>query len=266
VSVSFHLPEPPNVSRQLRIEACGETHVGQIRAKNEDNFAVLEPLGLFMVADGMGGRAGGEVASTLAIASGREAFADPDTTTWPTAGVQPCQGPSPRLLLAGIHRANDRIFHAGSADPAKKGMGTTFAGVLVAGEQVTIAHVGDSRVYRLRDRKLDLMTEDHSLLNSYLQTGQLDPAHAQSFPYPHILTRALGTDETVEVDTCVGMAMPGDVMLLCSDGLWGVLKPREIASILLKHRALRQAARRLIDRANEQGGPDNITCVLVRWG
>src|SRR5262249_55421439 len=152
------------------------------------------------------------------------------------AGGQPCRVPSPRLLVAGIQRANERIFRAGSTDPAREGMGTTFAGVVAAGEQVAIAHVGDSRVYRLRDRRLDLMTEDHSLLNAFIRVGRLDPAHAQFFPYPNILTRALGTDETVEVDTSVGVAMPGDIMLLCSDGLWGVVEHREIASILLKHR------------------------------
>jgi protein phosphatase len=252
-------PEP------LPFEAFGLTDVGQIRDANEDSFAVLPRLGLFLLADGMGGAAAGEVASRMAIDSVREMFECIDTT-WPSGADPPShRQPDSRLLIAGLERANSLIRNVARLDPKKRGMGTTFAGVLVVGDRILIAHVGDSRVYRLRGRQLHQMTEDHSLLNAMIRTGQWDPADADSFPKRNVITRAIGAEEELDVDTRIDAPLPGDVYLLCSDGLSEMIQHDELASILLKHPDLTQAAARLIEAANDRGGYDNITAVLLRW-
>jgi serine/threonine protein phosphatase PrpC len=262
------------VKRHLIFEAAGRTHPGMVRDTNEDSFAILEPRGLFLVADGMGGRAAGEVASKMAIETVRDFFDDPDST-WPIAvGVGP---PTMRasearyvdqglpLLVAGIQLANGRIFSAARRDREKRGMGTTFAAALARDGFVAIAHVGDSRVYRLRDHRLELLTRDHSLLNECLRLGHILPEQASSFPLQHVITRALGTDEAVEVETRIDTIESGDLLLLCSDGLSGAVAAHEIAAILEDHPDLGEITMRLIKRANENGGPDNVTCIVVRW-
>lgn len=252
--------------QRLPIEAFGVTDTGRRRAANEDSFAVVYRHGVFMVADGMGGHNAGDVASKMAIDCVREAFENADTT-WPSAaGEEPCRTPSARLLIAGIQRANSRIANLARRESDKSGMGTTFAGILVLQTRVVIAHVGDSRVYRLRGKQLDQLTEDHSLLNQYIRNGQWDPAEADAFPRPEIITRALGVDDELEVDTRIDAPVPGDVYLVCSDGLSNMLDRRELAAIMLKYRDLTQCGGKLIDAANGRGGADNITAVLVRVG
>jgi len=260
------------VQSNLVVEAAGTTHSGMIRESNEDSYAIVEGLGLFLLADGMGGRAAGEVASKMAVDTVRGFFDDPDST-WPVAIGPPTErGGTIRyvdqalpLLVAGIQLANGRIFAAARRDREKRGMGTTFAAALARDGFVAIAHVGDSRVYRFRDGQLDLLTRDHSLLNECLRLGHILPEDAAAFPLQHVITRALGTEESVEVDTRIDEVANGDVLLLCSDGLSGSVESGEMAQILATYRDLRDAAARLIARANERGGPDNITCILVRW-
>ncbi|AUX26794.1 protein phosphatase [Sorangium cellulosum] len=262
------------VQRHLVVEAAGITHPGMVRDTNEDSYAILESRGLFLVADGMGGRAAGEVASRMAIETVRDFFNDPEST-WPIAvGVGPptLRGAEARyvdqglpLLVAGIQLANGRIFSAARRDREKRGMGTTFAAALARDGFVAIAHVGDSRVYRLRDHRLELLTRDHSLVNECIRLGHLLPEQASSFPLQHVITRALGTDEAVEVETRIDAIESGDILLLCSDGLSGVVSAQDIASILETHPDLGEMTSRLVKRANENGGPDNVTCVVVRW-
>jgi protein phosphatase len=260
------------VQANLAFEAAGVTHAGMIRDSNEDSFAIVEGLGLFLLADGMGGRAAGEVASKMAVDTVRGFFDDPDST-WPVAIGPPTErGGTVRyvdqalpLLIAGIQLANGRIFAAARRDREKRGMGTTFAAALARDGFVAIAHVGDSRVYRYRAGQLDLLTRDHSLLNECLRLGHILPEDAAAFPLQHVITRALGTEESVEVDTRIDEVAGGDVLLLCSDGLSGTVEPAEIMQILDTHPDLGDAAARLIARANERGGPDNVTCILVRW-
>jgi serine/threonine protein phosphatase PrpC len=253
-------------TQRLPVEAFGVTDTGQRRAANEDSFAVVYHHGLFMVADGMGGRNAGEVASKMAIDCVREAFESVDTT-WPSAaGEDPGRMPSARLLIAGIQRANSRIVNLARRESDKSGMGTTFAGILVLQARVVIAHVGDSRVYRLRAKQLDQLTEDHSLLNEYIREGRWDPAEADAFPRPEIITRAVGADDELEVDTRIDAPVPGDVYLICSDGLSNMLDRPELAAIMLKYRDITQCGGKLIDAANRRGGSDNITAVLVRVG
>jgi len=255
------------VSDPLRIEAAGETNVGRRRNHNEDNFAILAEYGLFIVADGMGGHACGEVASKMAIDTLQEFFKDtaedPDKT-WPYK-LDRTKGYEENRLIMGIKLANLRIYDAASRDAKKRGMGTTFAAVFALSSGSYVAHVGDSRVYRFRDKKLEQLTEDHSLLNEYMKMGRLTPEEIEHFPHKNVIMRALGMKETVKVDTRFEEPRVGDVYLVCSDGLSGPVKDADIAAILGEHEDIKVAASKLIERANENGGPDNVTCVLVRW-
>lgn len=255
---------PATAPASLPVEAFGRTDIGQVREVNEDSYAVLPRVGLFMVADGMGGHEAGDVASRMAITCVRDAFEDEDTT-WPF-GVSDagCRVPSDDLLRAALTRANGHIRRAAERAKQAKGMGTTFAGILVLQDRLVIAHVGDSRVYRLRGRQFDLLTQDHSLLNKLVHEGKWDPAEADAFPAPNAITRALGGDDELEVDTLTEVPEPDDTYLICSDGLHGMVKPRDLASIILKAADLTQAVSRMIERANDNGGHDNITAVLVR--
>lgn len=251
----------------LRIEAAGETNVGRKRNHNEDNFAIMAEHGLFLVADGMGGHACGEVASKMAIDTMAEFFKDtaedPDKT-WPYK-LDRTRGYEENRLIMGVKLANLRIHDAAARDPKKRGMGTTFAGVLTVGNGSFVVHVGDSRVYRYREGELVQLTEDHSLLNEYVKMGRLSPEEIEAFPHKNVIMRALGMKETVKVDTRFEEPRSGDVLLVCSDGLSGPVKDAEIADILGENPAIEAAAGKLIERANENGGPDNVTCVLVRW-
>ena len=152
----------------------------------------------------------------------------------------------------------------GQGAPTWKGMGTTIAAELMCGQRAAVAHVGDSRVYRLRGRALDLLTEDHSLFNDCVRARVADPEHPEDFALRHVMTRALGTQPAVEVERRLVDVAPGDTLLHCSDGLHGVVPHRELCGILLEHERLDEAVHRLVARANDRGGPDNVTCVLVR--
>jgi protein phosphatase len=218
-----------------------------------------------MVTDGMGGVSGGEVASRMAIESVRQMFEDSETT-WPIGHGPARRGSDADQLVAGIRLANARIFARGCREPSLLGMGTTFAGVLFSEDHAVIAHVGDSRVYRFRGQRLEPLTEDHSFLNDQLRAGLIAAEDAHAFPFKNIISRSVGPRAAVDVDTRVDLVEPGDVYLLCSDGLCGVVDDRELTSILAKQPELCLAATTMIDRANELGGPDNITAVLVRVG
>lgn len=251
----------------MRIEVAGQTDVGRKRAHNEDNFAILGDYGLYIVADGMGGHASGEVASQLAIDTIRDFFAatsdDPDRT-WPYK-MDRARGYEENRLITGIMLSNLRIFEAAKNNPSQRGMGTTIVSLFVTREGMYVAHVGDSRVYRLRDGHLEQLTEDHSLLNDYKKMKQLSEEEIANFPHKNVIVRALGMKETVKVDTRFENPIPGDIVLLCSDGLAGPVSDEDIRSIMSSNPDLQTTAQRLIDRANENGGPDNVTCVLARW-
>ncbi len=182
------------MAESLRIEAAGETNVGRRRNHNEDNFAILAEFGLFIVADGMGGHACGEVASKMAIDTMQEFFSDtaedPDRT-WPYK-LDRTKGYEENRLIMGVKLANLRIHDAALRDPKKRGMGTTFAAVFVLNTGSFVAHVGDSRVYRFREQKLELLTEDHSLLNEYIKMGRLTPEEIERFPHKNVIMRRSG--------------------------------------------------------------------------
>ncbi|MBO6937168.1 MAG: Stp1/IreP family PP2C-type Ser/Thr phosphatase [Deltaproteobacteria bacterium] len=252
---------------RARVIATGETNVGMKRTHNEDNFTCLDEDHLYVVADGMGGHASGEVASQMAIDTLREFFrattADPEAT-WPYK-MDKSRGYEENRLITSIKLANLRIYEAAQRDPKLRGMGTTAVGILVVDDGVLIAHVGDSRVYRVRGGKMEQLTEDHSLLNDYIKMKRLSEEEIANFPHKNVIVRALGMKETVKVDTQLDKPQPGDIYVLCSDGLCGPASDDEIEEIVLaEQKDLKKAASELINRANSNGGPDNITVVLAK--
>jgi protein phosphatase len=251
----------------LRIEVAGETNVGMKRTHNEDNFSIVEDSGLYIVADGMGGHASGEIASKMAVDAMREFFAltanDPERT-WPYK-MDRSKGYEENRLVTGVKLANLRIFESAQRNPKQRGMGTTIVALFAVEDSVYLAHVGDSRIYRLRDGRLEQLTEDHSLLNVYIKMKRLTSDEIANFPHKNVIVRALGMKDTVKVDTRLEQPRAGDLYLLCSDGLSGPVSDTDMLDILDGTRKLQDATARLIAKANDNGGPDNVTVVLVRW-
>lgn len=251
---------------KLRIEVAGQTDVGRKRTHNEDNFAILAEYGLYVVADGMGGHASGEVASQLAIDTLEQFFSatgdDPDRT-WPYK-MDRSKGYEENRLVTGIKLSNLRIYETAQHNAKQRGMGTTIAALFAVEGGLYVAHVGDSRVYRIRDGHIEQLTEDHSLLNDYKKMKHLTEEEIANFPHKNVIVRALGMKETVKVDTRFEAPRSGDVMLLCSDGLCGPVSDEQILDIVVHSKDLPAATAALIDEANKNGGPDNVTCVLAR--
>jgi protein phosphatase len=227
-------------------ESAGKSDAGRVRRRNEDAFVLDPPL--FAVADGMGGAQAGEVASRLAAGAFRE-YRDADALE-----------PEERLQAI-IQEANRRIYERARADAEVSGMGTTVTAALLTGGRVIIGHVGDSRAYRLRDGRLEQLTEDHSLVGDLMRSGRLTQEEAEAHPQRSVITRALGTDSHVDVDTIVVEAAPRDVFLLCSDGLTTMLPDEVIAGTIEAAASVDEAVRELVRSANRGGGEDNITVV-----
>jgi serine/threonine protein phosphatase PrpC len=221
---------------------------GRRRRRNEDQYVCVPPL--FAVADGMGGAQAGEVASGLAAAVLNEAAGD-------ERGEE--------RVASLIQEANRRVFQRSSEDASTSGMGTTMTVALVDGDTIAFGHVGDSRAYRVRAGVLEQLTDDHSLVGELVRSGRLSPEEAESHPQRSVITRALGTEPDVDVDTFTIEAEPGDVYLLCSDGLTDMVSPRELQTLLVERLGdLDAAARALVEAANAGGGEDNITVVLFQ--
>lgn len=246
----------------MKIRSASSTHVGRVRNSNEDHFGAFDDLALYVVADGMGGHAAGEVASLMAVQTVRDAFLEAASDRTLPSGRE--HDPSRRLVWA-IEQANQRIYTAGVENQALAGMGTTVAAVWVENDAAYVAHVGDSRVYRLHGPAFDQVTADHSLVNDYLSRGIMTPDEAAAHPMKHVLVRALGTAPTVSVDVRRIPLEAGDLFLLCSDGLSNVVPVEDLAAILSKPDSAHLSAQcqALIDAANRHGGLDNITAVLV---
>jgi PPM family protein phosphatase len=232
------------------VEHAGRTDVGRQRNANEDDFVLAPPF--FAVADGMGGAKAGEVASAMAT----EGFEEERDSGEP-AEVQ---------LARILREANRRIYELAVSDESHRGMGTTLTAAKVTGDEISIGHVGDSRAYRLRDGDLEQLTKDHSLVAELERSGQITPEAAEHHPQRSIITRALGPEPDVEVDTYTLAGREGDAFLLCSDGLTSMISDDEIASILRSTKSLDEAADALVRAANQSGGKDNITVVLFRLG
>jgi serine/threonine protein phosphatase PrpC len=234
----------------MKLVAAGLTDVGRERDHNEDCFLIDSESELFLVADGMGGHRAGEVASRLAADTILEAMkSTPD-------------GPRLQALEQAVRLANARVVQEGVQNKTRKGLGTTIVAIVRDAETVGIAHAGDSRCYRFRDGALARMTRDHSLVE---ELGGDDPAvHAALSSYSNVITRALGTAPDTVPELRREPLVPGDVYLLCSDGLSGVVDDDSIVKLLAAEADLTRACQMLVDLANERGGPDNISVVLVR--
>jgi serine/threonine protein phosphatase PrpC len=256
----------------MRIVSCGITDVGLKRAHNEDNYLVNEELQLFVVADGMGGHAGGEFASSICVTtveevvasleSGESLRSEQPTEEVTTEDVDPVEMAREKVRYA-IQLAGRRIYEKAADMPEYHGMGTTAVVLYVEGGNAVVAHVGDSRVYLVRDGKAEQLTDDHSLVFQKVKEGLITAEQAKTHKMRNVITRSLGYQEDVEVDVQVRAVRRGDRFLLCSDGLSGHVEADEIGSILESSSA-RDAARRLIDLACERGGEDNITAVIAR--
>lgn len=247
--------------------AAGLTDVGRKRTHNEDNFEIVESENLYMVADGMGGHSSGEVASRMAVDTVSEFFkatsADPEAT-WPYK-MDRTRGYEENRLVTGLKLANRRIYEASQRESRLHGMGTTMVALICVQNECVLGHVGDSRIYRLRGQNLEQLTEDHSLLNDYIKMKSMTQEEIDNFPHKNVIVRALGMKETVKVDAIVDKPEPGDLYVMCSDGLAGPISDEEIRTIVLANKDLKVASQALIDQANSNGGPDNISAVLVRW-
>jgi protein phosphatase len=230
-------------------DSAGRTDAGRVRRRNEDSFVLDPPL--FAVADGMGGAQAGEVASRLAAAAFRE-YHDADR-------MEPAE-----RVEAIIQEANRRIYERARTDSEASGMGTTVTAAILTNGRVSIGHVGDSRAYRIRNGELEQLTEDHSLVADLMRSGRLTPEEADAHPQRSVITRALGTDAEVDVDTVTVDVEPGDLFLLCSDGLTTMVPEEDILRIAQEADDLNEAARTLVRAANSGGGEDNITVVLFK--
>jgi PPM family protein phosphatase len=247
-----------------RIKACGLSDVGLTRAHNEDYFEVDPRHGLFVVADGMGGHSHGEVAAQLAVQAIHDFIEKTDDrdTTWPAVADSRLMRHS-NLLKMAVRLAHDRVMGAIRQDGSLSGMGTTVVGLLLEGTTAAVAHVGDSRAYRLRDGRLDQLTQDHTWVHEQVMAGFLSKEQARSHPLKNVVTRALGGESDVVVDVREVEVKPGDLYLLCSDGLTAMLSDADIRDRLASGRSLNEICRTLVNDANARGGIDNVTVVLL---
>jgi protein phosphatase len=248
----------------VRFKSCGMSDVGLTRAHNEDSFRCDPKLQIYVVADGMGGHSHGEVASRIAVDTVVEFIersGDKDVT-WP-AGYDPELDRDANRLHAAIRVAHERVLRAIEGDAALSGMGTTLVGCVVADSKAVLAHVGDSRAYRLRDGALEQLTQDHTWVHEQVLAGFLSSEQARNHPLKNVVTRALGGEAEVEIDVQEIDLRAGDRLLLCSDGLTTMLNDAEIADRLASKLPHEWICRSLIDDANSKGGLDNVTVLLI---
>jgi serine/threonine protein phosphatase PrpC len=250
----------------LQMDVGARTDVGRVRENNEDAYNIEDSLELFVVSDGMGGEAHGEVASGLTIETIVEhCQASLANLSTPLFGEpRPELSPRTNRLASALYLANKRIYDAGERNPGQRGMGATVVAAWFEGARLSLAHVGDSRAYLLRGGGLTQLTADHSLVAEQVRQGLLTPQQAEASELQNVLTRALGPHDEIAVDAEEHLLLPGDTLLLCTDGLSRMVTDEEIASTLITSLAAQQAADRLIDLANENGGVDNSTVVVIR--
>ncbi len=237
------------MSARTKLSWTALSDIGRVRTHNEDSVLAQPPL--FVVADGLGGHEAGEVASSIAIQTVRD---------------HAPRRPDAKALARAVKAANREVIRSAREGYGKAGMGTTMTAAIVEGTQIAIAHIGDSRAYLLRSGRLEQITDDHSMVADMIRRGQLTDAEARYHPNRSVITRALGTDPAVVADTYELTAGPGDRLLLCSDGLTGMLEDAMIAETLATYADPAAAARALVDAANDAGGHDNISVVIVDIG
>jgi protein phosphatase len=236
------------------LSAAGRTDVGRRRAANEDCFALAPELGLYLVADGMGGHRAGRVASDLAA----------EGTLGALHRVRNAEASLTEKLRYCVAAANHAIYAASRNKPELRGMGTTLVALLAGSGRIALAHVGDSRAYLIRGGRIRQLTDDHSVVAELVRRRELSARDARGHPHRHVLTRALGVRRAAEADLAELTPAPGDIVLMCSDGLTGHLDDEEIAGVVAKDDDLAAVCERLIEIANSRGGEDNVTVALVR--
>lgn len=250
----------------MEISSGGVTDVGRVRTNNEDCFRIVTPLNLFVLADGMGGEAHGEIASALAVETVVKHCLDEDAN--PAAKVlgqvQPGWSAKTKRLSTALHLANKQICKSAEEHPEQRGMGATLTAAWIDRSKLSIAHVGDSRAYLLRAGSLLQLTRDHSLVAEQVRQGVITAAEAEESDMQSVLLRALGAQPEIEVDAEELGLFPRDILMLCSDGLTRMVTEPEIAGVLQAETDPVRGAEELVSLANERGGPDNITVVIVR--
>ncbi|MCA9714809.1 MAG: Stp1/IreP family PP2C-type Ser/Thr phosphatase [Myxococcales bacterium] len=248
-----------------RIRFAGKSDVGLHRSQNEDSILMPTEMALGAIADGMGGHAAGDVASKIAVET-IEGFyrstAQSGPRTWPFR--PPLLDIERMRMETAVKLANSRIYETASADSGKKGMGTTIDAIYFTQGRLYIGHVGDSRVYRVRKGQIQMMTEDHSLRNDWLRMKGLSGEDVVNFPFTNVVVRALGLAEQVNVDVVIDEYKYDDIFLLCSDGLNDMIDDATILKVINKYERLDSCSSKLIAAANDAGGKDNITALLVR--
>jgi serine/threonine protein phosphatase PrpC len=249
----------------VRIESSGKSDVGRQRENNEDCYRIVQSLNLFVISDGMGGEAHGEVASALAVETVVKYCLEAETGTAPVSAIaQPAWSAKTKRLFEAAHLANRKIYESAETRPEQAGMGATLTAAWINEEKLSIAHVGDSRAYLLRSGALQQLTSDHSLVAEQVRRGILTAAEAEHSEMQSVLLRALGTQPEVDVDAEEHTLFPHDVVLLCSDGLTRMVTEPEIAGTLQAQPNPHDAVEKLVALANENGGADNVTVLVIR--
>jgi len=250
----------------MRVRFAGETDTGMKRTHNEDFLYLPDEERLVMVADGMGGHACGDVASRMAVETTVDYFrataADVDVT-WPFM-VDNDNRRDENRLITGIKLSNLKIYETSQRDSKSRGMGTTIVACLFTDDSIVMTHVGDSRIYRVRGDEIEQITEDHSLLNDYIKMKRITPEEIDRFPHKNVIVRALGMKETVAVDVLRETPRLGDIYLLCSDGLSGMIDDPTILQTVRTETDVDRCCERLVELGNAAGGVDNITVALAR--
>ena len=253
----------------MQIVSGGVSDVGRVRTNNEDSYRIVEPMNLFILSDGMGGEAHGEVASAMAVEAVEKFCTNPeehkeDSGVTLHGAASDSWGPQTKVLQNAVFQANYQIFQSAQKHPEQRGMGATLTTGWLNGTKLSIAHVGDSRAYLLRTGNLQQLTNDHSLVAEQVRRGILTPQQAEESEMQSVLLRALGANPEVDVEVDEIDVMPRDVLLFCSDGLTRMVTEPEIAGKLHAETDPVSAAQILVDLANERGGLDNVTVIVVR--
>ena len=252
----------------MKCESFGITDRGLLRDHNEDAFLANEQVGLFLVADGMGGLSKGDMASKIAVETIQHFVTESrlEDITWPIKPLKEYSLEENRLLAA-ISLANWNIYNEALKDPVNRGMGTTLAGFLLDGDQLVIANIGDSRIYRISKNRIQQITDDHSLVMEEVRKGNMTPEEARIHPHKHVINRALGITDSTQADICTRTPVAEELYLVCSDGLSDMITDQEILSIVQRtaEKSLQEAGEALVETAKKHGGRDNITAVLVSF-
>jgi PPM family protein phosphatase len=243
-----------------KVTSYGTSDIGLVRQNNEDSWAQLPDLNFFALADGMGGHRAGEVAAKEAVKALCEQFEQTLAIAGPQLSLDEAHG----LVQLAIEHANHHVYELSLSDAEYRGMGTTLCCVYCHPKGIIFAHVGDSRIYRLHNQSLDLLTKDHSLLMELVDMGQIDEQSSSEFLYKNIITKAVGTESSVEPTIHICEVADQDIFLLCSDGLSDMLSTKEMEKILNETKEIETAGKALVAKANKKGGFDNTTIVLVK--